>query len=128
MNFFFFFKNGNCTVDKKKGFLSHLLARFPGDYEDLLIHTVGSLVAMPMIQMMEEKIAADSQGFLSMIPKQHFAVAIDFVQLIELQQLQPVPVVVAAAAAVVDSPVDFCYDENAFFPYNLDHGWDGDVR
>lgn len=115
MNFFFFFKNGNCTFDKKIDFLSHLLARFPGDYEDLLIHTAESLAAMPMIQTMEERIAAGNQDFLSMIPKQRFAVVVDFGLRIELVPLSQLVLVVAAA---VDLPVDFGCDVNAFCPYN----------
>lgn len=98
-------------------FASHLLARFPGDYEDLLIHTAGSLVGVLTIRMMAAKIEAGNRDYVSMILTRHFAVAVDFVRQIErLPMLLVVTAVVVLrlVAALVDSDCD----ASVVFPCN----------
>lgn len=94
-----------------KDFGSHLLARFPGDYECLSNHTAGSLAVKPMTRTMATRTAAGSRG--SSIPTQRFAVEADFERLIELRPKLPEP------AAVAELP-DFDCDVSAACPCNSD--------
>lgn len=99
-------------------FASHLLARFPGDYEDLLIHTAESLVVMRTIQMMAaRKNPAGNRDYVSMILTRRFAVAADFVR-----QIERLPMLLAVIAVValrlVAALAGFDYDVSVVFPCN----------
>lgn len=121
------FKNENCTIDKMN-FSSHLLARFPGDYEDLSIHTAGSLVEVPMIRTMAAKTVADSRDCESTIPTRRSAVAADSAR--QFERLQSLPAVLAAAAVpeLAGAPAGSDCGATAAFQCNSDRGSDDGVR
>lgn len=117
----FFFKNC-CKTDRKNDSSSHLLARFPGDYVSLSIHTAGSLAARPTSRMMAARTVAGSRGFERPILKRHSAAATDSVRPIERlpRQLEP--------AVAAGSLVDFGCGANDAFPCSWDRDSGDGVR
>jgi hypothetical protein len=122
------FKNENCTIDRMMKFVSHLLARFPGDYGGLLIHTVGSLVEGTTTRMMAVRTAAGSRDCALTIPKRRSAVGVDFVRQFERLRLLPAELAAAVAPELVGELAGSGCGAIVVFQCSLDRGWGGDER